>query len=162
MKIFVIFLGLLVAVTAQTEFPDFDEAPPGNFDVGTALLTSILGSEPVQNKLKIIFEIFDLKIRFIKLAAQVLTRHNLVLFRNFLDFVSRLCTFLMKFLPESEGETGATFLEALFPVVGLASPENPVNRVDRQAGNLTSFDEELLEKHKDEVDLVTKLIYNVP
>ncbi|XP_044261079.1 uncharacterized protein LOC123009041 [Tribolium madens] len=160
MKLFVIILFLVVAVGAQTDFPDFEEPPPSNVDVGTALLTSFLTSELVQNKLKTLYEIFDLKIRFIKLATELLTRHNLVLFRNFLDFVSRLCNFVMKFLPESEGESsGATFLEALFPVVSLASPENPVNRVDRNA-NFTATDE--LEKYKDDVDLVTKLIYNTP
>ncbi|RZC36386.1 hypothetical protein BDFB_007998 [Asbolus verrucosus] len=138
-----------------------DEGPPQQPDLATVLLTSLIGSDLVQHKLRRLYELADLKVRFVRLVKQFLQRESLLMTRRILDFVSRTCNFLIGFLPEPPPEEG--FLRALFPVVGLNDPENPVHdnvqRVDREA-NFSGGERELFEKHKEDVIQVARLIYN--
>ena len=172
----------------STENPDpYPEQPlPSIADVGTELVNVFLNSDFLQNKLHRLYQLLDLKVRFIGLIKSLVTRDNLILLRSLLDYVVRVCNFVIGFLPEPvEETTKGNFLEVLFPVIGLNNPQNPVysgQRVDRDISyatedetlddrnvqkmfqNSTFTDEErqLFEKHKEDVIEVAKLIYNTP
>lgn len=162
--------------SSTTELPDIDfsdaDVQPSGVDVGTAILASILNSEAVQEKLQRIYNLIDLKVRFIKLVATLLTRENFVLLRRFLDIVQHVANFFIAYLPEDPPTGSGGFIDSLLPslaplppdtATGSATSAKPIssNEVDRinRSVELTPEEKLLLNEHKDDVLQVAKLIY---
>lgn len=111
-----IFLGICLQESSCQYYPpsgETDNNEEGGFDLASSISTVLV--ETISKKIRTLFEIFDVKVRFIKFLRSLYTPDNIELVRRSLDLAVRFGSWILQILPSGDSPASSILINLLFP-----------------------------------------------